>query len=68
MLPTRPMPTNAPRRRTSATIMQLRRDQRSAAAPKSGPKSIAGSRSASSTSVIAHGECQRSKAIRSRAT
>ena len=35
--------------------MHQRRDQRSAAAPNTGPSSIAGSRSASKTSVIAHG-------------
>ena len=60
MLSTSAIPTNATQRSTSAVTVQALRDQRSAAAPKTGPSSIAGSRSAIRTSVMAQGECHRS--------
>src|SRR2546423_8622617 len=47
-------------RRASAAIMHCRRDQRSDAAPKIGPRNIAGRSSASKTRLIAHGEWKRS--------
>ena len=53
---------------TSAATTQVRRDQRSAAAPNTGPSSIAGTTSASSTEPIAHGESKRSSATSRSAT
>lgn len=61
-------PMKATARIMSAATTQVRRDQRSATAPKNGPSSIAGSRSASSTRLIAQGESRRSKATSSSAT
>ena len=65
---TRKMPAKAAARITSATTMQPRRDQRSAAAPNTGPSNMAGATSASSTRPIAHGELKRSYAMSSSAT
>ena len=53
---------NADARITSARIAPPSRDVRSMAAPNSGPSSIAGSRSASSTAVAPHAEPIRSYA------
>jgi hypothetical protein len=59
-LSTSATPRNAAARTTSETIRQLRRDQRSAAAPNTGPSSMAGTRSARRTRLIAHAELKRS--------
>ena len=66
-LSTSAIPTNATTRTTSATMAQRLRDQRSAAAPNSGPRSIAGIRSAIRTRLIAHGDSKRCSAISSSA-
>jgi hypothetical protein len=50
--PTNAMPMNAAARARSAMTAQVRRDQRSAAAPKIGPSSVAGTKSARSTNVM----------------
>jgi len=55
-LSTTAMPMNAATRRTSAATAHQRRDQRSAMAPKTGPSSIAGSRSAPKMMLMAHGD------------
>jgi hypothetical protein len=65
---TRTSPRNATARRTSANIAHPRRDQRSANAPNSGPKIIAGTTSASRTNPMAHGELNRSSATSNNAT
>ena len=57
---TRAMPAKAAARIRSATIMAVRREKRSATAPKIGPSSIAGKTSARRMSPIAHGERKRS--------
>ncbi len=62
------MPAKAAARIRSAATAQPRRDQRSAAAPNKGPRNIAGTTSASSTSPIAQGESKRSSATSSSAT
>ncbi len=67
-LSTSAIPVKAPARRRSATTQHVRREKRSAIAPKTGPRAIAGRRSAISTAEIAQEESSRSKAIRSRAT
>ena len=58
-LSTSAMPRNATPRTTSARIRQFRRDQRSAAAPNTGPSSMAGTKSASRMRLIAHAELKR---------
>ena len=65
---TKTMPTNATARITSATTAHMRRDQRSATAPNTGPRSIGATRSAISTMLIAHGDSKRSYATSSSAT
>jgi hypothetical protein len=50
--PTNAIPISAAARARSATTAHVRRDQRSAAAPKIGPSSVAGTKSASRTSVM----------------
>jgi len=62
------MPAKAIARTRSATTRQVRRDQRSAAAPNTGPSNIAGARSAMRMRLIAHGERKRSYAISRSAT
>ena len=59
-LPTSATPPKATALITSAITVHQRRDQRSAAAPTTGPSSIAGTTSASSTRLTAHGESKRS--------
>ena len=51
---------NAPARIRSDVTMHHLRDQRSAAAPKTGPSSMAGATSARSTRPMAHGDSKRS--------
>ena len=48
--------TNAAQRRRSAVTTSVRREWRSARAPKSGPSAIAGMNSASRTALTAHAE------------
>ena len=52
--------TKARQRRASATTAQVRQPMRSTNAPSSGPRTIAGSSSGSSTAVTAHGVSKRS--------
>ena len=59
-LPTKTTATNAAARTTSATTTHHLRDQRSAAAPASGPRTIVGRNSASRMRLMAHGDRQRS--------
>jgi hypothetical protein len=51
---------NARQRSTSATVAHTRQPTRSTSAPSSGPSTIAGSRSGSSTAEIAHALSKRS--------
>ena len=55
-LSTSAMPMNASSRTTSAATAHQRRDHLSAMAPKTGPSSIAGSRSAPRMMLMAHGD------------
>jgi hypothetical protein len=65
---TSPMAMNATARTASAATAHQRRDQRSTIAPITGPRSMAGRKSASRTTLIAHGEWKRSYAMTTRAT